>query len=441
MRRRRVTVVEPVVGGGRSSFFERLGTELDRAGIDLAVASGAGAPGGSGAPREPVGGSGGSRGARRSPAFLGPGTGTPPDAWVLGQSLGAPRAYRLLLAPRGVPVAVWGRPGPPPPTGFTGFRESTGLAGAARLAALTGLAGLAALTGLRGTRGRTGKEGDGGKAEAGPPLLRRGPHLRAVHRADWLFTPTDAGARRAVERGFPEHRVTLVREVPDTASLAAARAAVPAERVRELRERHGLTPGRTALHLGPLDASQRLPFLLAAAELAGRRLPGFRLLVAGPGGPVGGGADGTPSSLVESAAEGSPSVVRHEAGTEEEKALLGAAADVLLVPGAVGPCVPDSFALGLPVVTVPLAGHGPEFEYLEHRRNALVVHGAAREFADAVVDVLASPERLAGLGAACLADASRYTVEGMSRCFAAGIEGLLIYGARRSGPWKAGPDM
>lgn len=388
MRRRRVTVVEPVIGQRRVPFFERLGAELNLAGVELTVATLA-APGAAATsatsvtptptgavevPRRTV------RVAGRELAWLRLGDLVETsDALVLGQSLRTPEVFRLLVAPRrrGTAVALWGR-------------------------------------------------GRGGA-----------PHRATARRADWFFAPTGEGARRAVERGFPPHRVTVVREAPDTVALTAARAAVARERVRELRERHGLVPGRTALHLGPLDASQRLPFLLAAADLVGRRLPGFRLLVAG----VGGGAE---RSLVESAAEGSECVVRHEAASDEERALLGAVADVLLVPGAVGPRALDSFALGVPVVTVPVAGHGPEFEYLEHRRNALVVHGAAREFADAVVDVLASPDRLAGLGAACLADAARYTVDGMSSRFAAGIEGLLAQRIRsrrvrwtvRQKPWS-----
>ncbi|MEV5606832.1 hypothetical protein [Streptomyces sp. NPDC052225] len=110
-------------------------------------------------------------------------------------------------------------------------------------------------------------------------------------------------------------------------------------------------------------------------------------------------------------------------GRARERA--GAAADVMPVPGAVGPRAVDSFALRTPLVTTHWPWHGPEFGYLDDGRNAAVTPHDQHAYVAAVAELLARPRRLAGLRRARRADAQRYTVEGMAARFAHGVEGLL----------------
>ncbi|WP_143320791.1 glycosyltransferase, partial [Cellulomonas iranensis] len=116
----------------------------------------------------------------------------------------------------------------------------------------------------------------------------------------------------------------------------------------------------------------------------------------------------------------------------ESKALLGAACDVLLMPGAVGLSAVDSLALSTPMITSPGAAHGPEFEYLEHGRNALVVAGGEADFADAVVSLLTDPVRLSALRSAGQEDVTRYSREAMSARFTDGLLRLLDAGSKRN---------
>ncbi|MEW1912865.1 hypothetical protein AB0442_31260 [Kitasatospora sp. NPDC085895] len=110
---------------------------------------------------------------------------------------------------------------------------------------------------------------------------------------------------------------------------------------------------------------------------------------------------------------------------DTRKALLGAVSDVLLMPGLVGLCAVDSFVLETPVVTTPWPWHAPEFEYLEHGRNALVAPDDVQRYADAVAGLLGSPAGLDAMRSECRKDAARYTVEEMSRRFADGLVDLL----------------
>ncbi|MFG2332752.1 glycosyltransferase family 4 protein [Streptomyces sp. NPDC048604] len=379
MRTARVGLVVPYLTGYRLPFFARLRDELDRRAIGLVVAHGR-PVGMSAARRDTVGLPGSVALSQRSWRIAGrdliwhriDDLARTTDALVLPQSMHHLRTLALLAGPRRRPVGLWGH-------------------------------------------GRTHVSAHG-------PAERRAK-AALTRRADWFFAYTASGGDYAVRAGLPRDRVTVVHNTLDTTALVAARAAVTDSEVAGLRERHGLVPGRTALYVGGLDHLKRIPFLLDAASRIAGLLPGFRLLLAG---------DGELRPAIRSAeAAGAPIVYRGPADAHD-KALLAAVSDVLLVPGAVGLCAVDSFALATPLVTCPWPYHGPEFEYLEDGRNALLAPDDPQAYADAVAGLLVRPDVLARLSRACQADAARYTVEGMAARFAGGVEGL-IHGTTHGG--------
>ncbi|WP_225097423.1 glycosyltransferase family 4 protein [Streptomyces sp. CoH27] len=252
--------------------------------------------------------------------------------------------------------------------------------------------------------------------------VRRAATAAITRRAGWFFAFTPAGADHEVSQGFPADRITVVHHTIDTTALREARARVAEDRLQAFRERHRLVPGRTAVYLGGLDTIKRTRFLLAAAASIARRLPGFRLLVAG---------DGAERHLVEQAdARGEETVYLGNVFDDEKRALLGQAADLMLAPGAVGLCAVVSFALQTPVVTVPQLGHGPEFEYLEHGRNSLIAPNDVESFARTVADALCDPTLLGRLKKGCEADARIYTLERFSASFADGVVRMLEVNGR-----------
>ncbi|MEU6846685.1 glycosyltransferase [Streptomyces sp. NPDC046716] len=181
-----------------------------------------------------------------------------------------------------------------------------------------------------------------------------------------------------------------------------------------MRSRFGLRAGLTGLYVEAVDGGARVAFLLAAADRAAALLPGFRLVVAGDG------------ELREAAERhGAHVVCVAGAAGDDDKALLGAVADVLLAPGAVGALAADSFALRTPLVITERAGTGPGFGCLEDGRNAVVAPDDPDAYGAAVAELLTRPRRLACLRRACRAEAQRYTVEGRTARAAYGVEGLV----------------
>lgn len=250
-----------------------------------------------------------------------------------------------------------------------------------------------------------------------------------TRRGAWFFAYTESGAAHVASRGYPRDRITVVRNSVDTAALSAivdrTRRPGTAEYAEALllRERYGLVSGRTALFLGGLDAPKRIPLLLEAARRIASELPDFRLLVAG---------DGIDRSLVEEAASspGSPVVaVGHATG--RRTAMLGAVSDLMLMPGRVGLCAVDSFALRTPIVTTDWPWHAPEFEYLTDGRNSLVTPNDTASYTAAAIDLLNNPSRLERLRAGCARDCADYTVQGMASRFCEGLYRILGDGVRQ----------
>ncbi|MEV4920981.1 glycosyltransferase [Streptomyces tirandamycinicus] len=381
--RRRVVVVQPYVPNYRTAFFQRVHACLDAEGVALEVLHGPPLPGHE-ARRDPTPSPWTVQlPARRVPLPRGryliwhqvQRRASSADAVVLEQALHNVETYPLLArhmtgraSGRSPRVAFWGH-------GRTYTRPSS------RLGAR-----------LKDTLSRQGA---------------------------WFFAYTEGGATHLASRGFPQERITVVRNSADTRELAAHRERAEQPGTAEhaeaqaLRQRYGLVPGRTALFLGGLDRPKRIPFLLDSANRIAGRLPGFRLLVAG---------DGIEQGLVAEAASrpGRP-VVAVGRATGRSAALLGAVSDVMLMPGRVGLCAVDSFALRTPIITTDWRWHAPEFEYLVDGRNAAITPDHPAAFAAAAAALMHDPARLASLSAACATDAADYTAEGMATRFCDGV--------------------
>jgi len=246
--------------------------------------------------------------------------------------------------------------------------------------------------------------------------LERALSRQITGEAHWFFAYTAGSAARATLGGFPKDRITVVQNTIDTDVLAAQRRGVSEEDVSELRTRLKLPPRNVCLFIGGLDAPKRIPFLLDACRLVAQRIPDFTLVIAG---------DGPDRPLVERALPSSPWLRFVGRATGVRKAELGAAADLLLMPGRVGLVAVDSFVLGTPIATTRWPFHGPEVDYLEDGLNARISGNTPDEFAGAVSQTLLARDELERLSAACLAEAPQYCLGRMVSNFAGGVISAL----------------
>lgn len=229
-------------------------------------------------------------------------------------------------------------------------------------------------------------------------------------RGSWFFSYTMGGAEAVANAGFPAERITVVRNSIDTSAMRASIDSLEQKEIAAFESTHDLR-GKTALFIGGLDASKRLPFLIDAAAIAGARDPDFRLLLAG---------DGNDRPLVVEASRRCPHIRYLGPVHGAEKALAISASQVLAMPGRVGLVAVDSFASGRPIMSTDWPWHAPEFEYLT-ASNAVVVEDDVAAYADALVRTLADAQLLKSLQDECRAESHSYSISRMSANFVAGL--------------------
>ena len=240
-----------------------------------------------------------------------------------------------------------------------------------------------------------------------PPAMVQRALAYQVKNAAHVFAYTDRGAERAVELGALASRVTTLNNTVDLEPLRLLRS----------QQRSNRVPCRpsNAIYVGALEESKRISWVLDAADIAHRRVDGFRLMIVG-GGPL--------LDRIETWSAPRPwvEVTGPLFGAELNQALL--ASDVILNPGRVGLLATQSLAAGVPMVTTDYRLHAPEFEYLTHNLNSEVVsdHLGSAGYGNALCELMIDPQRVQRLSQGCLETSQQLSLSDMADEFVCGIE-------------------
>lgn len=237
--------------------------------------------------------------------------------------------------------------------------------------------------------------------------------------AHWWFAYTEGSAEIVRRLPFPSERITAVQNAIDTAALRSRHASVSERELAELRLRLGIRSENVAIFAGGLYAEKRLGFLVGAARALRRLVTDFELIV------IGAGPD---QMVIEKAAREHQWIHYLGPSLGTDKVPYFSLSKVMLLPGLVGLAVLDSFALEIPLVTVDLAAHGPEVDYLRNGENGVKLPADTDPdgYAVAVSRLLRDEVEWERLRAGCRAAAQVYTMEAMVDRFAAGV--LLALG-------------
>ncbi|CAN7470328.1 glycosyltransferase family 4 protein [Arthrobacter sp. LjRoot78] len=236
-----------------------------------------------------------------------------------------------------------------------------------------------------------------------------------TRRGSWFFAYTPVGAEAMANSGMAREKITVVQNSIDTRTLREDLSNVDRDSLASFKMKHDLR-GKTALFVGGLDRSKRLPFLFEAATEAARLDPDFRLLVAG---------SGDDQELAELAAAANPNVRYLGPVFGSDKALAIAASQVIAMPGRVGLVAVDSFTGLTPIVTTQWKWHSVEFEYLEPYTNAVITEDAVDAYARGLVETLQNEKLMASLRDGCAEAREKYTLDTMVSNFLNGVISAL----------------
>jgi glycosyltransferase involved in cell wall biosynthesis len=251
-----------------------------------------------------------------------------------------------------------------------------------------------------GTRPAVLAEGLSGRLRA---LLQR----LLLKRGSSFAVYTAAGRNALISMGLDEERVFVLLNTLDTSYLTSLR---PLEPRATLERGIPLRPGRPLLlFVGRMQAAKRLDVLIDSVRHLEDAGTSVDLVLIG---------DGPELTACRTRARGLEGV--HFVPQDydpRELAPYFAAADVLAIPGRVGLTCVHAFAYGLPCVTVAPGEveQSPEFEYIEHGINGVVVPAPDPVgYARAVRALVEDPSRLTKMREACHASADRLSMEHMA---------------------------
>lgn len=235
-----------------------------------------------------------------------------------------------------------------------------------------------------------------------------------VGRVDWWFAYTAASTAVVKATGFPEGRITTVGNTIDTSEFRQEMINKRAERMPAPSQNQDTI---ACLFCGGMYRDKKIDFLIDSLAVVRDLVPNFEMIFVGAG---------PESGVVERAANSHPWI--HYVGSKigNERAPYFARSKALLIPGAVGLAVIDSFAAGIPLITVAGNAHGPELDYLTNGVNGLIVEDDVEVYGRAIAEVLLSEELQKKYKIACEQSANELTMEKMVSNFAEGVSLCLV---------------
>ena len=236
-----------------------------------------------------------------------------------------------------------------------------------------------------------------------------------VRRADAVLAYTPSGGDLAIAFGADPAKVSVLGNTSDTDALRGAVLAAREQSEEDLREELGIGAGPYFAVIGGLDASKRVDLLASTLDCLWRRSSPARFVVAGRG------------HLEHLLA---PAVKRMQIRSigyagNREKAIMARLCTGIFNPGRVGLIAPESFALGLPIVTAESPFHAPEFEYLRPGVDSIVTSDSPEALADALDDLMARPREADRLARAAEYRFGEYRFDDMVDRMQRAIEQLI----------------
>jgi glycosyltransferase involved in cell wall biosynthesis len=232
-------------------------------------------------------------------------------------------------------------------------------------------------------------------------------------RADWWFAYTTLSGEIVAASGYPQSQITNVQNAIDTSELQMHLQACTDEVIMAAKEKHGIAGEVIGLYCGGMYEIKKLPFLMDACIAIKKKVPGFSVVF------VGGGPERQYVADMVTRYDW-----MHYVGPKfgRELAPYYRMSNALLMPGAIGLTIVDSFVAAVPLFTTDIPLHGPEIAYLENGVNGIMTPPTVEAFAAAVTSYLRDPEAQRRVQSGCARSAERYTIVKMVENFASGVE-------------------
>jgi len=232
----------------------------------------------------------------------------------------------------------------------------------------------------------------------------------------WWFAYTKKSKDTVSSFGYPPEKITVVENSIDTQSLREASLAITDTEKRSILDKYGLIGENTCIYCGSLYKEKNLSFLIDACDILANKVRNFELIIIG---------SGEERPFVEEKARQYSWIKYFGDRYDREKAELFNCSKLLLMPGAVGLAILDSFVFGKPIVTTDNPYNGPEIVYLDNGNNGMMTSYDATEYTSAIIKLLEDSALYAKIQKGALGSGQRYSIDRMVNNFVTGVEKIL----------------
>ncbi len=222
---------------------------------------------------------------------------------------------------------------------------------------------------------------------------------------DWWFVYTDDGRNNLIKIGFPDGKITVLNNTPDTYKIS--------NYISYKKNLNNKCNKVRAVFIGSIYPGKDIEFILNAGIIMSNIIDNFELSI------VGGG-----DNLEYFSKKYNYDFIKFCGPLfDEAKFQLLSTCKVMLLPKLVNLSVVDSFYFGVPIVTTLSTGHGPEFSYLTNLYNSIILSSdiTPEKYAEAVQNLLLNNKLYNKIKRNCELDSDKYTSEKMLNAYITGI--------------------
>jgi glycosyltransferase involved in cell wall biosynthesis len=235
---------------------------------------------------------------------------------------------------------------------------------------------------------------------------------------DHWFAYNDLAKKIVEATGFSSEKITSINNSIDTKRERDIYDSLSDEETELLKSKFHISSNDiVGIFCSRLYPDKRIDFLLDSVLHVKSAFPNFKFFVVG---------DGVESYKVRKYSEENNSWF-FWMGSQygQEKIKYFKISDFLLLPGAVGLHIVDSFVLETPIITTKNNTHGVEIDYLVNNKNGIITDNNMQDYINTIIKLCCDNILLERLKEGCRESSHKYTIENMVENFLRGILNCL----------------
>lgn len=234
----------------------------------------------------------------------------------------------------------------------------------------------------------------------------------------WFFAYNELSKQILIKNGYPETRITCINNTIDVENISEELNKFDRSEVIRCKEELGIKSDNVCVYIGGMYKEKRIGFIIESLLEIKRNVKDLEVIFIG---------DGPERDFILELTKTNDWIQFLGFQDHIEKIPYLRLSKLILIPGAVGLVVIDSFIFGVPLITTDCKLHGPEIYYLENGKNGIMTDNNITSYSRAIIDLLQNEDKRQKLVAGCKNSVDKYSMKSMVDKFTDGIISALNF--------------